>query len=574
MAGFIFGGDTPWTYDELQRKRAVADSLLQGIGAPKDVGEGLSAIGKALAYRGITKRAGKEEARMRDEFDQKWGGVFSGDGGSMGAAPAYTPPGPPLPPPDPNSPHALGDDAMAALGKPKVSTGADPASIKAGLVARGLPEHIADGFVMNMEDESGLNPGINEANPVVPGSRGGFGLYQLTGPRRKAYEAFAAQNGLPLDSVDAQLDFLMSELQGPESAAWSKISGTKTAGEAGAAIVNLFLRPAEEHRASRAAKYTGAGGAPAPAGDSINLGSLVALASDPMISPAQKAIVEQLIQQQTTPPDPMKALELEKARLELDAMKNPTADPMKALELEKARLELEKMKTPERAKPYSNMGEIQADLQAGLITAEQAQVAVDKMGSGTTVNNNIDGGGKFEEAFAKGDAATIETVYNSGLAAERNIGRIDQLGALLEANPTGAGAAITQFAGSMGIPVEGLDEIQAAQALINSLVPEQRQPGSGPMSDADLALFKQSLPQIMNQPGGNKIIIDTMRSIAQYDAEGARIVQQLRSGEITRSQAFDALQKRVNPLGQATGIPAAPAAGNVTSSGVQWSIEP
>ncbi len=83
------------------------------------------------------------------------------------------------------------------------------------------------------------------------------------------------------------------------------------------------------------------------------------------------------------------------------------------------------------------------------------------------------------------------------------------------------------------------------------------------MSDADLALFKQSLPQIINQPGGNKIIVDTMRKIAEYDAEGARIVQQLRSGELTRAQAFDALQNRVNPLAKASGG----AGGNPSASG-------
>jgi hypothetical protein len=175
---------------------------------------------------------------------------------------------------------------------------------------------------------------------------------------------------------------------------------------------------------------------------------------------------------------------------------------------------------------------------------ENGPVAI---GGGDTIID-MGGGGKFEEAFAKGDAATVETVYNAGLQAQRNLARIDQLDALLSANPTGAGAAITQFAGSLGIQTEGLDEIQAAQALINSLVPEQRQPGSGPMSDADLALFKQSLPQIINSPGGNKIIVDTMRAIAEYDAEGARIVQRLRNGELTRAQAFDALQNRANPL--------------------------
>ena len=89
--------------------------------------------------------------------------------------------------------------------------------------------------------------------------------------------------------------------------------------------------------------------------------------------------------------------------------------------------------------------------------------------------------------------------------------------------------------------------------MINSLVPEQRQPGSGPMSDADLDLFKQSLPRIINQPGGNQIIVGTMRAIAQYDAEGAAIVQKLRAGEfgtgdIARAKAFQMLQDRKNPL--------------------------
>jgi hypothetical protein len=68
------------------------------------------------------------------------------------------------------------------------------------------------------------------------------------------------------------------------------------------------------------------------------------------------------------------------------------------------------------------------------------------------------------------------------------------------------------------------------------------------MSDADLELFKQSLPRIINQPGGNAQIISTMRAIADYDAQGAEIVQRLRAGEIDRPMAFQLLQGRTNPL--------------------------
>lgn len=183
------------------------------------------------------------------------------------------------------------------------------------------------------------------------------------------------------------------------------------------------------------------------------------------------------------------------------------------------------------------------------IYSQKPDGTISKVGgaAGPTVNVNT-GGGKFEEGFAKADADLLGSVYASGLQATRNLGRIDQLGTLLQTAPTGAEGAFKLAAGEFGIATEGLDDIQAAQALINSLVPEQRQPGSGPMSDADLALFKQSLPRIVNQPGGNALILGTMRAIAQYDAQGAQIVQQLRSGEIDRPTAFQMLQDRQNPL--------------------------
>lgn len=124
-----------------------------------------------------------------------------------------------------------------------------------GLVERGMPEHVAKGFVINFRDESGLDAGINEINPLVKGSRGGFGLYQLTGPRRVEYEKFAEDRGVDPSNVDAQLDFLMLELNSKEKSAAEKIYNTSTSGEAAAAIVNNFLRPKKEYRDKRAKRY-------------------------------------------------------------------------------------------------------------------------------------------------------------------------------------------------------------------------------------------------------------------------------------------------------------------------------
>lgn len=126
-----------------------------------------------------------------------------------------------------------------------------------GLVARGMPQHVAEAFAWNARDESRMDPGINEIAPLVPGSRGGFGLMQWTGPRRKALEAFAEERGVDVADPDLQLDFLMTELQGPEAGAAKAIYAAPDTKTAAVAIVNKFLRPAESNRVKRERDYLG-----------------------------------------------------------------------------------------------------------------------------------------------------------------------------------------------------------------------------------------------------------------------------------------------------------------------------
>jgi hypothetical protein len=349
----------------------------------------------------------------------------------------------------------------------------------------------------------------------------------------------------------------------------------------------------------------GQGGEYAP--PQIPMTELYAAMQSPWMNDQQRAMIGSMIDQQTQAADPMQQMQMQKARIELDQMQNPGAP--KPIEVGGVLLD------PTTYQPIFDSrvqaggdgftlgaGQQRYDAQGNMIASGPEAVAPRPLnpqerqqwgipatdtrpyaiesgkppqligGGGVTVNNDIGGGGKFEEAFAKGDADTVASVYNSGLSAQRNLGRIDQLEGLLSQSPTGMQGALAQAAGEWGINTEGLDAVQSAQAIINSLVPEQRQPGSGPMSDADLALFKQSLPRIINQPGGNKTIVDTMRAIAQYDAEGASIVQRLRSGELTRPQAFEALQSRANPLSSAQGTAGQPA--QPTGAGIPDDLTP
>ena len=131
-----------------------------------------------------------------------------------------------------------------------------PGQAVEALVARGVPQHVAQGVVMNFMDESGLDTGIQEINPRA--GRGGYGLAQWTGPRRVALEEFAASQGKPINDLDTQLDFFMQENAGPEAAAWKRVMAAPDANEAAVAFVNAWERPASEYAAQRTAKYRGA----------------------------------------------------------------------------------------------------------------------------------------------------------------------------------------------------------------------------------------------------------------------------------------------------------------------------
>lgn len=240
-SAFIWGGSgVPMTPEEVEQARLLerrAQSKGIDTSPVSHWSQGAARVADAIAgafRRGALEKAAGENAT----YDQ---GLLSSIIGGGAAYPSSVAAGG-----SPTAPAATGVSSEAPV-------------IKAKLLERGIPEHVADGFVANFADESGLNSGINERNPTVEGSRGGYGLYQLTGPRRVAYEKFAADRGVSPSDVDTQLDFLVSELKGPEAGAAAKIFAAPDSGTAAAAIATNFLRPNAKSLAERVAKYTSGG---------------------------------------------------------------------------------------------------------------------------------------------------------------------------------------------------------------------------------------------------------------------------------------------------------------------------
>lgn len=85
---FIFGGNTGETPESLKRKRSIAEALaVKTSSAPRNVGEGLNALGNALIYRALMGKVDAGEAAGKKELEADRAAFMGGFGSSPAPAP-------------------------------------------------------------------------------------------------------------------------------------------------------------------------------------------------------------------------------------------------------------------------------------------------------------------------------------------------------------------------------------------------------------------------------------------------------------------------------------------------------
>jgi hypothetical protein len=218
---------------------------------------------------------------------------------------------------------------------------------------------------------------------------------------------------------------------------------------------------------------------------------------------------------------------------------------------ERAKTVFEATKPVETKAAPGIVGEFQAATASGLIPATTTLAEYIQMKKPPAPSATAIAGGRpdtFTEEVQKAEAKDFVTIKQSGQQAQRASRDITRLDTYLSRIDTGGAAAFKQAAGNIGINTEGLNDIQAAQAIINKLVPAQRPPGSGTMSDADLALYKESLPRIINQPGANREIVRSMKEINDYLIEEGKIAAEVTAGRITPEEGTRRIFALGNPV--------------------------
>ncbi|WP_234837710.1 phage tail tip lysozyme [Sinorhizobium meliloti] len=207
MVGFLFGGSTNETPETLKRKRELAMAIMGAHAAPKNIGEGLSALGAGIAAGVMNRRADKAEGEGRASADALFSGGLKGQlaGSIMGLAPntsASSMISPGVKPAAASDVDMSGNDIYSSFMDTVDNTIKNPFGL-AAVAATG-------------KAESRFSPGnVNRtwSDPSQSGDPGtAGGIMSWRGPRLESLQAFAAKKGEQGNgSPQTQAEFLLQE---------------------------------------------------------------------------------------------------------------------------------------------------------------------------------------------------------------------------------------------------------------------------------------------------------------------------------------------------------------------------
>lgn len=490
---FIFGGNTPWSYDDIQRKRALAQSLAQGVGSPRNVGEGLSAIGKALAVRGIERRASRREGELKAESDSKWESIFNSLGGGAPMGQTYAAPSPEVKS-RPLTGDPIIDGAGAAIDRANgfddwntrirsVETGgeADPWAARGPVVQKGRyageraigPNQIMPGNIPEWGAAAGVDPQFQDPDVLAAGIASGDPA------ARAAYDAI----------VENQYNQMASRGLNPTQMANVWFTGSPNP--------NPNVNDGYTSAATYASRFNGGrGGGRTSPGGQATLQAVAAAMNDPYIArdPGKMAILNAMLGQALTP--------------------------------------------PVQPKPTALQQNVEWLMAQGVPMQEAMQMA--RGGTQVTVNSGPDTT-ELDKTLSKREGDLWGTYLSAGNNAAGMQADMDALMQLAQIAPQGP------LVGRLAEAFPGFSSAGSAfNAIVKRLAPTMRAEGSGSTSDIEYAGMLDSLPKLSNRPEANVAIAQMMQAKAQINMERAAVINSYRNQEISVQEA----RRRISEIDQ------------------------
>lgn len=252
-------------------------------------------------------------------------------------------------------------------------------------------------------------------------------------------------------------------------------------------------------------------------------GKYLDVMSNDIATPQQSAVAAALYQQEQQNSDPLRQLQIEKLRTEIDAANQPQPVEPPRVETrynpESGREEKVTWNGSTGAwEPFGGQ-KAPADPLVQVNTGEGSDAALDKALSG-----------KEGELWA--------TYKQAGATAGANNGDFGVLNELIQLAPQGP------ITGRLAEAFKGFSSAGSAfQSIVKRIAPTLRAPGSGATSDIEYQGMLDSLPALANLPEANRMILSIMQAKADLNMKRSAVVTAYQNGELDIGEARKAMDE-------------------------------
>jgi len=202
VPSFLFGGNTKETPESIKQKRDLVRAIMGASNAPKNIGEGLNALGDGIVANVLDRRANAAESAGTGAANDLFNSIL----GSNSAAPTGSPSASTMPAPGAASELQTGSPTA---GSP--DTASTEAYIRDAATKRGIDPDIA----VRVARSEGLGPGVWQSN-VVRGDgkrETSYGPFQLLvgGGLGDKFQKMYGKSPSDPSTVNQQIDFALDE---------------------------------------------------------------------------------------------------------------------------------------------------------------------------------------------------------------------------------------------------------------------------------------------------------------------------------------------------------------------------
>lgn len=154
---------------------------------------------------------------------------------------------------------------------------------------------------------------------------------------------------------------------------------------------------------------------------------------------------------------------------------------------------------------------------------------------------------EFGTTAARGRAQELSELSKGATEGRQMLSRLSVLETMTADLPSGILGWFSQQGARLGLGAQ-VPQYEVASAILEQLIPGQRQGMPGAVSDRDVQMFRNSLPRLMSTPDGRQMVIDTLKSVSEDQVARGRIARDALNRRISSDEATDRMEALPSPF--------------------------